>query len=298
MNTRNVYGKRLFSRATFLMPGSKVTVHLPRMAGKHLVCRVAQVNNGQHTLHCKRGTLSERFVASQLQHCKEQGESIPLDKWRQSEVFSVKEVGDDDTVNCYCRLARNHDCVLVESDEDNHRTDEDGAVEDGAEIQTPLYTLLTTDMNTIHDRYGWLNDNVIAASQKLLLQHFPQIGGLQLTTLQQVRGFVVHRSEFVQIINVDSAHWCVVSNIDCKQGEVNIFDTMYTEVQSSSIPIIASLVFCNLPSLKMNSFCKVLLPNRPILRTAVCWQWPLPSTYALVWTHRQYATTPGAYDHT
>lgn len=43
-----------------------------------------------------------------------------------------------------------------------------------------------------------------------------------------------------------------VSNISCKQGEVSILDTMYTEVQSSSIPIIASLVFCNLPSLEMN----------------------------------------------
>lgn len=44
-----------------------------------------------------------------------------------------------------------------------------------------------------------------------------------------------------------------MSNIGCKQGEVNIFDTMYTEVQSSSISIIASLAFCNLPSLKMNT---------------------------------------------
>lgn len=65
MNSRNVYGKRLllFSRATSFKPGSKVTVHLPRMAGKHLVCRVAQVNNGRHILHCKRGTISERLWA-------------------------------------------------------------------------------------------------------------------------------------------------------------------------------------------------------------------------------------------
>jgi len=54
---------------------------------------------------------------------------------------------------------------------------------------------------------------------------------------------MVYRSEFVWIINVDSAHWCVVSNIGCKKGEVNIFDTMYTEVQSSSMHIIASLVY-------------------------------------------------------
>ena len=107
-------------------------------------------------------------------------------------------------------------------------------------------------MNTVTQSPGWLNDSVITASQKLLLQNFPHIEGLQPPTLQQVRGVQVHREEVVQIINLDNRHWCVVSNSSCSQGEVNVHDTMYPEVQSSSLPIIASLVFNRLPTLKVN----------------------------------------------
>ena len=57
MNTRNLYGKRLFSQTATFKPGDKVTVHIPepRMAKTHLVCRVVQVNDGRYTLHYKRG---------------------------------------------------------------------------------------------------------------------------------------------------------------------------------------------------------------------------------------------------
>ncbi len=64
--------------------------------------------------------------------------------------------------------------------------------------------------------YAWLNDNAIAASQEILAQQFPHIKGLQPTTLQQMQGgggFKCHRGEFVQILNVNNCHWCVVCRI-------------------------------------------------------------------------------------
>lgn len=63
---------------------------------------------------------------------------------------------------------------------------------------------------------------------------------------------MVHRGNFVQIINLKNTHWCVVSNTGCCQGEINIYDTINTHVPPSSVPIIASLIFKPLPTLRIN----------------------------------------------
>ena len=56
----------------------------------------------------------------------------------------------------------------------------------------------------------------------------------------------------MQIINVNNVHWCVVSTIDCNMGEVKVYDTKYCKVQSSTIPIIAILIFYTLTSLTIS----------------------------------------------
>ena len=241
MNTRNIYGKRLFE--TF-KPGDEVAIHLPRMEGKHIACRIVRVNNGLYTLYCKRGTLSERFTTSQLRHCSHE-DAISLDKWRLSDTLSLRELEEKDAVNCCCRLAEvvQPEYVKVSSDDDDDGPDET--------IHNHLYTLSHNDMDTMLPRQ-WLNDSVVNAGQKLLLQNFPHVQGLQPPTLQQVSGFQVHKGEFVQIVFINNDHWCVVSNIGCDRGEVNVYDTFHTEVQASVVPIVASLIFSLLPTLKIN----------------------------------------------
>ncbi len=56
----------------------------------------------------------------------------------------------------------------------------------------------------------------------------------------------------MQILNISNRHWCVVSSNDCDPGHVKVYDTLYNEVQESLIPIIASLVFCTQPTLKIS----------------------------------------------
>lgn len=240
MNTRKLYSKRLFKRYE---PGDRVVVHIPKMEGKHLICRICRINDGKYTLYYNKGTLLQRFAASQLQECREQGDAIPLDKWRLSNTISVRDVQEEDVVDCCCRQSE-PDYVNVSSDEggDQHSIDDNS-------ITNHLYTLSSQDLNTIQRQHGWLNDSVISASQMLLKQHFPHIGGLQPPSLQLVRGFDVHRNKFLQILNVDRIHWCVVSNIGCNQEELNVYDTMYTDVQLSIVPIIAGLVFSAKPTL-------------------------------------------------
>lgn len=109
-------------------------------------------------------------------------------------------------------------------------------------IRNSLYTLSNKDRETIQKPNGWLSDSVVSAGQSLLKQHFPNIAGLQPPVLQQRRVFNVHSNDFVQIINVENIHWCVVSNVGCQKGIVNVYDSLNWRLKDSSTPIIASLV--------------------------------------------------------
>jgi hypothetical protein len=110
-------------------------------------------------------------------------------------------------------------------------------------VRNELYTLDNEDHETIKSPSGWLRDTVITASQLLLLQDFPNFAGFQPPTLQEVMGFKAHSSAFVQIVNVDRIHWCVVSNIGCPDGTVNVYDTLCQSLRPSLKPVIASLAF-------------------------------------------------------
>ena len=94
----------------------------------------------------------------------------------------------------------------------------------------------------VASRTGWLNNNVIAAAQMLILQHFPNMAGLQLPALQKVFAFQVHSGEFVQIINVGNKHWCVVSTVGCDNGVVEVYDSLCTSIPVKTICLIASLI--------------------------------------------------------
>ena len=59
--------------------------------------------------------------------------------------------------------------------------------------------------------------------------------GLQPPTLQESLFFDVPKGEFVLILNVDSNHWCVVSNVGCEAGAVNVYDTMKNSVADATV---------------------------------------------------------------
>ena len=56
----------------------------------------------------------------------------------------------------------------------------------------------------------WLTDAVIDAAQVLLKEGFPEMGGLQRTTLGHTLTYAVERGEFVQIVNVRGNHWITI----------------------------------------------------------------------------------------
>ena len=59
----------------------------------------------------------------------------------------------------------------------------------------------------------WLTGNLIDAGQTLLKNAYPQIGGLQSTSLGETLAFQIQRGEFVQVLNVAGNHWITISNL-------------------------------------------------------------------------------------
>ena len=46
----------------------------------------------------------------------------------------------------------------------------------------------------------------------------------------------------MQITHVGGCHWCTISSIGCSDGVVNVYDSMYSSVSSSTLKLIASLM--------------------------------------------------------
>ena len=92
----------------------------------------------------------------------------------------------------------------------------------------------------------WLTDNIINAAQRLLKTTHSHIGGLQDTLLGETLSFEIQHGVFVQILNVSQSHWITVSNVGCKKGVVNIYDSIPSfYVPTCTKEQIAAILFAN-----------------------------------------------------
>lgn len=110
-------------------------------------------------------------------------------------------------------------------------------------MKYPEYNLDKRDQEIIL-KNGCLTDIHIGRAQALLKMQYPNIQGLQSTTLGIVGQFDVVHGEFVQILHTGSYHWVCVSNIGLqKPNVVNIYDSKYTGVKMFTKKQIASLLY-------------------------------------------------------
>ena len=101
----------------------------------------------------------------------------------------------------------------------------------------------------------WLTDAVIDAAQVLLKEHFPEMGGLQRTTLGHTLTYAVERGEFVQIVNVRGNHWSriTVSNIGCQLNHLNVYDSIpHGDISLRAKQQIAALLFTQAKAITLN----------------------------------------------
>jgi hypothetical protein len=225
--------------------GSNVCLHSSRLVNQHVPCRIVRKSKKGYQLYCSKGILSDELSSLDGNRC------ITLDAWRQASKISFKSVINDSSCMevCHYALSKSAENVV-----DVELTSSDDVTSTGITmwVQNAVYSLTNSDQEIILSPSGWLNDSIISAAQKLMLQHFPLMSGLQPPTLQHAWSFDVHRGDLVQILHVHNSHWSVVYNIGCEDGVVNYYDSMYPSVSSTIVQLIASLVFSSASGVDQN----------------------------------------------
>ena len=101
---------------------------------------------------------------------------------------------------------------------------------------------LTTEDKKMITSGGWLSDEIVDAGQKLLKSMYPHIQGLQEVALGMVLSYSIAKSEFIQIMNTGKHHWVTVSNINCNDEEIHVYDCASGSPTSSLLNQISSIV--------------------------------------------------------
>lgn len=58
-------------------------------------------------------------------------------------------------------------------------------------------------------------------------------------------------SEFVQILHTGQAHWICISTVGCKDGQVDILDSLYASLPTKACEQVAALLHSKLSSLRI-----------------------------------------------
>ena len=87
-----------------------------------------------------------------------------------------------------------------------------------------------------------LSDLHINFAQSLLKLQFPWVNGLQNTLLQSKNNPDKPLQDQLQVIHCCTRdHWIVASTVNCKDGEVNIYDYVYSTVDEETDKVLANL---------------------------------------------------------
>ena len=230
-----------------LKVGDYVCLHESKLDNHHIPCRVVQMFGEKCVLYCRKGVLRSGYATSKLLALSSDW-SVSVENWRSAKKVSLKEVASDPASleQCNCDLgkpAKVDVAVFDLTEKSSVVSSHSVSTVSSVWVSTPLYTLMVEKKKEILSPAGWLSDTVITAAQQLILQQFPLMAGLQDPAVHQSLSFEVLRGEFVQIIIVGGCHWCTISNVGCDDGVVNVYDSMYPSVSSSTLKLIASLMF-------------------------------------------------------
>ena len=99
--------------------------------------------------------------------------------------------------------------------------------------------LFTEDKRIIIEQER-LSDRHINFAQAVLRAQFPWCDGLQNSLLQDRLRFSV-TSKIVQILHICGNHWMVISNVHCDGNNMNVYDTVYDNMDSSTLDLLNSM---------------------------------------------------------
>ena len=85
-----------------------------------------------------------------------------------------------------------------------------------------------------------LNDIHILFAQTLLKQQFPGVQGLSCTLTQNGLRFDIDK-DIVQVCHVRNNHWIVVSNILSEAKQIDIFDSVYSDIDENTEALVCGM---------------------------------------------------------
>lgn len=90
-----------------------------------------------------------------------------------------------------------------------------------------------------------LNDKHINIGQQLIRQHFPNIGGLHSTLLQQKR-IIPLASNALQVVYLPG-HWIAVSTVNTEKEDIVLYDSLSSTVTEKTKILLSQLVHTSNP---------------------------------------------------
>ena len=99
---------------------------------------------------------------------------------------------------------------------------------------------------------GWLTDEHMLKAHNILKKDYPSVDGLQDTLLQQNFSCDIPSSEFVQVLHVNGNHWITISNIGVSDQSVNVYDSLYNDINQATKEFIAKYVHKDKVKINMN----------------------------------------------
>ena len=108
---------------------------------------------------------------------------------------------------------------------------------------------LTEDDKCILTGGRQLSDNHVNAVQRLLQAQHPNLKGM-CSTLVASR----HKlpSNGLQALFVRGNHWIALSTMDCRSGEVNVYDSLYEDQDADTLAVISGLIEFHRPPVIIN----------------------------------------------
>ena len=103
-------------------------------------------------------------------------------------------------------------------------------------------TLTSHHKRILQSNSEWLDDALVTATQNLLKQQYPLIGGFQATVLGESLAMEPQPGEFVQILCVRGNHWICASTVGCGPSSINIYDSLHGHLDDHTRKLVADLM--------------------------------------------------------
>ena len=101
-------------------------------------------------------------------------------------------------------------------------------------------TWLNLNDKIILQRGDELSDKHILFAQKLIKEQYPLVGGLFSTLVQEKCYNLNHDS--VQILHcLGRHHWIAASNVGCTENSVNVYDSLFSDVDATTCTLIKNM---------------------------------------------------------